>query len=75
MLLGVSGHSTALFPLDHPLTDGGEKVRRDGAFALLLLSMSNTAALGQWVQPHPATAPAGSNRSSHEGNEVVEAFD
>ncbi len=23
---------------------------------------------------HPAIAPAGSNRSSHEGNEVAEAF-
>jgi hypothetical protein len=27
------------------------------------------------AQPHPATAPAGSNRSSHGGNEVAEAFD
>ena len=27
------------------------------------------------ASPHPATAPAGSNRSSHGGNEVVEAFD
>ncbi len=27
----------------------------------------------QWVQAHPATAPAGSNRSSHGGNEVAEA--
>jgi hypothetical protein len=25
-------------------------------------------------KPHPATAPAGSNRSSHGGNEVAEAF-
>jgi hypothetical protein len=29
----------------------------------------------QWVQTPPATAPAGSNRSSHGGNEVAEAFD
>ena len=27
------------------------------------------------AKPHPATAPAGSNRSSHGGNEVAEAFD
>ena len=33
--------------------------RKDGAF--------------QWVQAHPATAPAGSNRSSHGGNEVAES--
>jgi hypothetical protein len=26
-------------------------------------------------KPHPATAPAGSNRSSHGGNEMAEAFD
>ena len=29
----------------------------------------------QWVQAPPATAPAGSKRSSHGGNEVAEAFD
>jgi hypothetical protein len=30
----------------------------------------------QWVQTPPGkTAPAGSNRSSHGGNEVAEAFD
>ncbi len=32
------------------------------------------AALFQWVQVHPAIAPAGSNRRSHGGNEVAEAF-
>jgi hypothetical protein len=33
------------------------------------------AALSSGYEPHPATAPAGSNRSSHGGNEVAEAFD
>jgi hypothetical protein len=33
------------------------------------------AALSSGCKPRPATAPAGSNRSSHGGNEVAEAFD
>jgi hypothetical protein len=33
------------------------------------------AALSGGCEPHPATAPAESNRSSHGGNEVAEAFD
>jgi hypothetical protein len=33
------------------------------------------AAFSNGCKPHPATAPAGSNRSSHGGNEVAEAFD
>jgi hypothetical protein len=33
------------------------------------------AALSSGCKPHPATAPAGSNRSSHGGDEVAEAFD
>ena len=33
------------------------------------------AALFSGCKPHPATAPAGSDRSSHGGNEVAEAFD
>ncbi len=32
------------------------------------------ATLFQWVQAHPAIAPAGSNRSSHGGDETAEAF-
>ena len=32
------------------------------------------AALSSGCKPHPATAPAGSNRSSHGGNEMAEAF-
>jgi hypothetical protein len=33
------------------------------------------AALSSGCKPHPAIAPAGSNRSSHGGNEVAEAYD
>jgi hypothetical protein len=33
------------------------------------------AALSSGCEPHPATAPAGSNRSSHGGSEVAEALD
>jgi hypothetical protein len=32
------------------------------------------AALSSGWKPHPAIAPAGSNRSSHGGNEMAEAF-
>src|SRR6202140_3030152 len=32
------------------------------------------AALSSGCETHPATAPAGSNRSSYGGNEVAEAF-
>ena len=32
------------------------------------------AALSSGCKSHPATAPAGSNRSSHGGTEVAEAF-
>jgi hypothetical protein len=32
------------------------------------------AALSSGCKSHPATAPAGSNRSSHGGNEVAETF-
>jgi len=32
------------------------------------------AALSSGCKAHPANAPAGSNRSSHGGNEVAEAF-
>ena len=32
------------------------------------------AALSSGCEPHPATAPAGSNRSSYGGDEIAEAF-
>src|SRR6516225_8148212 len=34
----------------------------------------DTNAPDKWVQAHPATAPAGSDRSRHGGDEVSEAF-
>ena len=45
-----------------PAAMSGLRVRRD------------KAALSSGCKPHPATAPAGSNRSSHGGNEMAEAF-
>ena len=44
---------------EHPTSASG--VRRD------------KAALSSGCKSHPATAPAGSNRSSHGGNEMAEA--
>ena len=54
------------------------------AIAMLTRSESRTtvydvrrakAAFSSGCKPHPATAPAGSNRGSHGGDEVAEAFD
>jgi hypothetical protein len=48
--------------------------------AVLALGMSvvgvrrEKAALSSGCKPHPANAPAGSNRSSYGGDEVAEAF-
>ena len=52
---------------------------RDVAVALQRMSpllgvRREKAALSSGCKSHPATAPAGSNRSSHGGNEVAEAF-
>ena len=54
--------------------------RRDGSYRMkVLLSAPGVrrakAALSSGCKPQPAIAPAGSNRSSHGGNEVAEAFD
>jgi hypothetical protein len=47
-------------------------------FAAVLESESGVrrakAALSSGCKPHPATAPAGSNRSSYGGDEIAEAF-
>ena len=47
-------------------------------FDRILMSASGVrrdkAALSSGCKPHPANAPAGSNRSSYGGNEVAEAF-
>jgi D-threo-aldose 1-dehydrogenase len=46
-----------------------------GRYSLLEQPALAKAALSSGCKSHPATAPAGSNRSSHGGNEVAEAFD
>ena len=49
----------------------------EGAAALLMSASGvrrDKAALSSGCKSHPATAPAGSNRSSYGGNEVAEAF-
>jgi potassium-transporting ATPase KdpC subunit len=51
----------AMLPADM-LTTSASGVRRD------------KAALSSGCKSHPATAPAGSNRSSHGGDEVAEAY-
>jgi hypothetical protein len=48
-------------------------IRYDGAMSELGVRRDK-AALSSGCKPHPATAPAGSNRSSHGGNEMAEAF-
>ena len=49
-------------------------VRRDANVMSGFGVRREKAALSSGCKPHPATAPAGSNRSSHGGNEVAEAF-
>jgi hypothetical protein len=52
------------------------KSARNGHTVMSDLSVRRAkAALSSGCKSHPATAPAGSNRSSHGGNEVAEAFD
>src|SRR5450432_2501560 len=70
------GRALALFG-----TNGTEDVGRSGA---LIAGSTRTgaafgvrrakAALSSGCKSHPATAPAGSNRSSYGGNEMAEAF-
>jgi hypothetical protein len=52
-------------------------VRPDGDPALECLLggvRRDKAALSSGCKPHPANAPAGSNRSSYGGDEIAEAF-
>src|ERR1700682_6055172 len=46
-----------------------------GRYSLLEQPALAQGALSSGCKSHPATAPAGSNRSTHGGNEVAEAFD
>ena len=52
-------------------SDSGTK--QNGAMSDLSVRRGK-AALSSGCKSHPATAPAGSNRSSHGGNKVAEAF-
>jgi hypothetical protein len=53
---------------------GQKQVTPKGALCPLSGVRREKAALSSGCKSHPATAPAGSNRSSHGGNEVAEAF-
>jgi hypothetical protein len=57
----VSQLNSAMNPRDGGLPSSAKGVRRE------------KAALSSGCKSHPATAPAGSNRSSHGGNEMAEA--
>ena len=50
---------------------GESEDRRDCGVMSVLGVRRDKAALSSGCEPHPATAPAGSNRSSHGGNEVA----
>src|ERR1700732_1579468 len=52
-----------------------QAIRPTSATAMSVLGVRrDKAALSSGCKPHPANAPAGSNRSSYGGNEVAEAF-
>ena len=53
---------------------GDARNRGEGEGARQFSDNLDKAALSSGCKSHPATAPAGSNRSSHGGNEVAEAF-
>ena len=59
---GATAHQNAWQQWSHGQLMTAPGVRRD------------KAALSSGCKSHPATAPAGSNRSSYGGNEVAEAF-
>src|SRR5258708_2023553 len=52
----------------------GQRTTRLATIASALASVVDKAALSSACKSHPASAPAGSNRSSYGGNEVAEAF-
>ena len=54
-------------------TAAPERRRTNRAMSVLGVRRDK-AALSSGCKSHPATAPAGSNRSSYGGNEVAEAF-
>jgi hypothetical protein len=60
------------------ILDKTEGARRSGQWQVLLMTVvgvrRDKAALSSGCKSHPATAPAGSNRSSYGGDEIAEAF-
>jgi len=60
-----------------PVVRASEETNQNkpGAIVSVVGVRRDKAALSSGCKPHPATAPAGSNWSSHGGNEVAEAFD
>ena len=62
-------------PLERFADDGGFEQGAAGLGACRALGVRREkAALSSGCKPHPATAPAGSNRSNYGGNEMVGAF-
>jgi hypothetical protein len=58
-----------------PMNANGDGEMNDGFGEWLLICVRHEqASLSSGCESHSATAPAGSNRSSHGGNEMAEAF-
>jgi hypothetical protein len=71
--VGVAGSSVRQTSLRLPLA-GSIRVRAP-AFRMTAMGVCrDKAALSSGCKAHPATAPAGSNRSRHGGDEMSEAF-
>jgi hypothetical protein len=71
----VAALNLYVIPLHTPLQEIVGMLRSQSLEGLSEMGVRrDKAALSSGCEPHPATAPAGSNRSSHGGNEVAEAF-
>src|SRR5882724_3406771 len=68
--------TSSLTPFDRAADEKGQPIdpRRCDPMSVWGVRRAK-AALSSGCKSHPATAPAGSNRSSHGGNEMAEAFD
>ena len=65
-----SGHRSTAERVSSGRFDPFARHRRTAAICV----RREKAALSSGCEPHPANAPAGSNRSSHGGDEMAEAF-
>jgi hypothetical protein len=68
-LAGAGGSSSPA-----PLPSGRGETRATSSGTSIPGVRRETRRFSSGCKPHPANAPAGSNRSSHGGNEVAEAF-